>query len=106
MSNQATEAAHVAANSTKVLDLATAELSKDDVAKAMDSLVNAVEDNKLEFINCIHLHKKKVKEAKAVLEAQYKTPNVNPTYLVETALTVVALEKELELLENLFVSRF
>ena len=106
MENQANQAAQVAANSTKVLDLATAELGKDEVAKAMDALVSAVEDNKLEFVNAIHLHKKKLKEAKAVLDAQSKTPNVTPNNLVESTLTVIALEKELYLLEQIFDSRF
>jgi len=106
MENQTNAAAQVAANSKKVLDLATAELGKDEVAKAMDSLVSAVEDNKLDFINCIHLHKKKVKEAKTVVEAQSKTPNVNPNTLVESKLTVIALEKELQLLEEIFNERF
>ena len=106
MENQANQAAKVAANSTKVLDLATAELGKDEVAKAMDALVSAVEDNKLEFVNAIHLHKKKVKEAKTVLDAQSKTPNVTPNNLVESKLTVIALEKELQLLEEIFNERF
>lgn len=92
--------------STKVLDLAKAELGKDEVAKAIDSLASSVEDNKLEFVNAIHLHKKKVKQAQIVVVQQSKTPNVKPENLVEAKLVLTALEKELEMLEDIFKERF
>jgi len=93
-------------NSGKLFDLAKNELAKDEQAKALDSLSSAVEDNKLEFINAIHLQKKRVKEALIVIERQNKTPRVSPNEIVEARLVAKALQAELDALEEVFNERF
>lgn len=92
--------------STKVFDLAKAQLKMKDEDKAVAALQESVEDNEMLFQNEIHRAKKEVKAATKRIEALMVDPSATPSGILEAQDNLKSAEYVLASYEAIFAERF
>lgn len=92
--------------STKLIDLAKAELSKDKDAKALELVEEQVEENKIGFDLALHTAKKEAKEAAKAVASLAKNPTATPAAVIVAEDDLAIKNKTVEQLTAVIASRF
>ncbi len=91
---------------SKLMDLAAANIKKGDEEKAMGALKDAVEDNRIAFVNATHEAEKRVRVAKKAVESNAANPHADPMDILAAIDELAVATKEVAQLGEIASARF